>query len=174
MNPKRMMSYHSRALPSPAATTAFLTRALSALDSTADALIAHLFTVSEDACAFARHPDRRDPAGTRIYQLMSLTRGPHCAYGRLIRWPRFKRPVAEAQVHGGRDSGLRRGGLDAHHEPDERVDGHADHRSGHDPQACLARANGEAGDEQDEIEGGGHSDRGDRIAHRRTAGGDDG
>src|SRR5699024_11619751 len=80
MKPKRMMSYHSRALPSPAAKTAFLTRALSALDSTADALIAHLFTVSEDACAFARHPDRRDPAGTRIYQLMSLTRGPHCAY----------------------------------------------------------------------------------------------
>src|SRR5699024_4247153 len=108
MKPKRMMSYHSRALPSPAAKTAFLTRALSALDSTADALIAHLFTVSEDACAFARHPDRRDPAGTRIYQLMSLTRGPHCAYGRLIRWPRLRRLLAAVQAPGDRGAGPRR------------------------------------------------------------------
>src|SRR5699024_9438428 len=154
MKPKRMMSYHSRALPSPAAKTAFLTRALSALDSTADALIAHLFTVSEDACAFARHPDRRDPAGSRIYQLASLVRRVHAAVSL-----------------DGRGSDPRRGGPDAHHEPDERDDGHADHRPGHDPQARFARADDEAGDEQDEVEGGGHSDRGDRIAHRRTAGG---
>src|SRR5699024_5431245 len=120
MKPKRMMSYHSRALPSPAAKTAFLTRALSALDSTADALIAHLFTVSEDACAFARHPDRRDPAGSRIYQLASLVRSPQSARRCLTRWPRLRPPPR---------------GPDAHHEPDERDDGHADHRPGHDPQA---------------------------------------
>src|SRR5699024_668939 len=92
MKPKRMMSYHSRALPSPAAKTAFLTRALSALDSTADALIAHLFTVSEDACAVARHPDRRDPAGSRIYQLASLVLSPQSARRWLTRWPRLSPP----------------------------------------------------------------------------------
>src|SRR5699024_1681576 len=92
---------------SPAAKTAFLTRALSALDSTADALIAHLFTVSEDACAFARHPDRRDPAGTRIYQPMSPTRGPHCAYGPRITCPGLRRLMAAVQAPGDRGAGPR-------------------------------------------------------------------
>src|SRR5699024_9282326 len=105
MKPKRMMSYHSRALPSPAAKTAFLTPALYALGSTADALIAYLFTVSEKACAFARHRYLRVPAGTRTYQVMSLPRGPHCASGRLIRWPRLRRLLAAVQAPGDRGAG---------------------------------------------------------------------
>src|SRR5699024_4961842 len=73
-----------------------------------------------------------------------------------ISWPDS---YADRRLHAavsldGRGSDPRRGAPDAHHEPDERDDGHADHRPGHDPQARFARADDEAGDEQDEVEGG--------------------
>lgn len=96
------MSYHSRALPSPAATTALRARDLSSRETSIVSLIACLYCLLEDACAFARRPGLLRPAGTLICQHPSLILHATASGPRLNNWLATATPRSLPHVCGGR------------------------------------------------------------------------